>query len=222
MNTKINDIITRKTKPTKDLVGMKFGLLTITECLIPSKGDINKRGLWRAACDCGGTIDVQGTCLRRRGVSKGAESCGCLRSLSMQKACYGKRKPDRIITIQYHAHKNQALRRNLKPLSREDWESIVFKPCHYCGEIDKRESSAPIDTKKYWTEEDLLVYKKTMNGVDRVDSNKGYELDNCVPCCGQCNFMKLDYPQEDFFYKVELIYNKRAYSNATLEQYLCN
>jgi len=28
------------------------------------------------------------------------------------------------------------------------------------------------------------------NGVDRFNNNKGYELDNCVPCCWKCNNAK--------------------------------
>lgn len=25
------------------------------------------------------------------------------------------------------------------------------------------------------------------SGIDRVENDKGYILDNCVPCCAQCN-----------------------------------
>jgi len=27
-------------------------------------------------------------------------------------------------------------------------------------------------------------------GIDRMDSTRGYTLDNCVPCCGECNDLK--------------------------------
>jgi len=29
-------------------------------------------------------------------------------------------------------------------------------------------------------------------GIDRIDSSKGYSLENCVPCCWECNRIKGD------------------------------
>lgn len=43
-------------------------------------------------------------------------------------------------------------------------------PCEYCG----------VETED----------KVNRNGIDRLDSSKGYILDNCVSCCGVCNMMK--------------------------------
>lgn len=37
-----------------------------------------------------------------------------------------------------------------------------------------------------------------LNGIDRIDSNIGYEIDNCVPACAQCNYMKNDLTLTDF------------------------
>jgi hypothetical protein len=36
------------------------------------------------------------------------------------------------------------------------------------------------------------------NGLDRVDNGKGYEIDNVVPCCKECNYAKCDRTQKDF------------------------
>jgi hypothetical protein len=30
------------------------------------------------------------------------------------------------------------------------------------------------------------------SGLDRKDNSRGYTLDNCVPCCGDCNTIKAD------------------------------
>ena len=35
-------------------------------------------------------------------------------------------------------------------------------------------------------------------GIDRVDSSKGYTIDNVVPCCSKCNWMKGVLSKEDF------------------------
>jgi hypothetical protein len=53
-------------------------------------------------------------------------------------------------------------------LSFEQFTSFWQKPCHYCGD--------PIET----------------IGLDRLDSSKGYELTNVVPCCILCNQAKND------------------------------
>ncbi len=35
-------------------------------------------------------------------------------------------------------------------------------------------------------------------GIDRVDSNIGYQMENIVPCCYQCNITKMDYSYNEF------------------------
>lgn len=47
----------------------------------------------------------------------------------------------------------------------EDHIRIIQMPCHYCG--------------------GQLNIKGV--GLDRLDNNRGYHLDNVVPCCGRCN-----------------------------------
>jgi hypothetical protein len=44
------------------------------------------------------------------------------------------------------------------------------------------------------------------NGIDRIDSNLGYEINNCIPCCGTCNYMKNTMTPKDFLKKIEIIY----------------
>jgi hypothetical protein len=45
------------------------------------------------------------------------------------------------------------------------------------------------------------------NGIDRYDNKKGYILENIRPCCGECNYMKIDYDFNDVIEKLMLIYN---------------
>jgi hypothetical protein len=70
-------------------------------------------------------------------------------------------------------------------LSYDEFESLIQKPCVYCGEISSR------------------------GGVDRVDSSVGYIVENCVPCCEICNTMKMDMALSDFLIKIEKIYHFR-------------
>ena len=48
------------------------------------------------------------------------------------------------------------------------------------------------------------------NGIDRIDNNKGYTKENCVPCCDICNRIKMDLP-----YNVFIEHITKCYKNLT-------
>lgn len=110
------------------------------------------------------------------------------------------------IDHQYRHHKADAIQSNRTYLNREDWESVVFKPCHYCGQTDMRRGH----TKAYMSQETRDKYLVSINGVDRIDSSLGYTLANVTPCCGTCNHMKLDYSADSFISQVDKILNHLA------------
>lgn len=46
------------------------------------------------------------------------------------------------------------------------------------------------------------------NGIDRIDSSKDYNIDNCVSCCKICNYMKCDKTVKEFIDTVTYILSK--------------
>lgn len=85
-------------------------------------------------------------------------------------------------------------------LTREDVGELIFAPCSYCG----AESS---------NKRKIGNYTIMHNGIDRIDSNKGYTKDNVTTCCSTCNYAKLELDTADFLAHVEKIYlhqNKTA------------
>lgn len=68
-------------------------------------------------------------------------------------------------------------------LTKEQFETIIKQPCYYCG----------------------IMQEKGFNGIDRMDSTKGYEIDNCVSCCTDCNMMKGAVDNITFIQRVEHI-----------------
>lgn len=68
--------------------------------------------------------------------------------------------------------------------SYEEFDKLTSLPCAYCGESD-------------------LNYR----GVDRINSNLGYDPTNCVPCCEKCNRSKFTLSKEEFFKHIDKIYN---------------
>lgn len=70
-------------------------------------------------------------------------------------------------------------------ISMDEFQALISKACHYCG----KETMAD----------------KHVNGVDRKDNSAGYTLENCVSCCGNCNFSKGDLNADEFVDKCKLI-----------------
>ena len=73
-------------------------------------------------------------------------------------------------------------------ITYEDYIHVTNSPCYICGKINT-------DTNE--------------NGIDRYDNKKGYISENIRPCCGECNYMKIDYDFNDVIEKLMLIYKKQ-------------
>ncbi len=144
----------------------------------------NRHGqpLWGCLCVCGEKTVVPGVAL----VTHNTRSCGCLqREVASE---YGKNNllPDG------RAAKNAAWndylyrcqkKKRVWGLSKEAFEDLITRKCHYCG-------SLPMNG---------------LNGIDRLDSSRGYEVGNVTPCCSVCNRMKGDMPMDKFLEHILLI-----------------
>lgn len=73
-------------------------------------------------------------------------------------------------------------------LTLDQFIDISSQPCYYCGA-----PPTPSKGHRKWA-----TYVN-INGLDRVDSRKGYLLDNVVPACKTCNVAKSDLTQEEFY-----------------------
>lgn len=77
-------------------------------------------------------------------------------------------------------YRDSAKKRNLPfKLTLKQFNTIVRNRCSICKIVENQTAS------------------KVM-GIDRVDSEKGYSLDNCVPCCKDCNIAKNDKTVKEF------------------------
>jgi len=62
-------------------------------------------------------------------------------------------------------------------LTDDEAKAMLVLPCVYCGHLD-------LETR--------------VNGIDRLDSSKGYKTENCRPCCKNCNYMKGTFDPKTF------------------------
>lgn len=79
-------------------------------------------------------------------------------------------------------------------LTKPEVRELVKQSCHYCG-------IAPTQAIRAWHAREVFIY----NGIDRKDNSRGYEMDNCLPCCSRCNFMKRAMGYDEFIEAVRAV-----------------
>lgn len=161
------------------LKGKKFGILTvICESKIKIKGNTN----WLCQCNCGKKCNVVGIKLR----SGQKKSCGCRQRRMLT-------DEDSFLSSVYRGYKDKAKQRKFSfLLNKEFFKKLIFSNCYYCN-------------KKFSM---IKIFNKTKfkyNGVDRIDSGKGYFKKNVVSCCTDCNRMKWNNNLTNFYNQIKKI-----------------
>ena len=167
-------IIPRSYKP-KLKEGDRYSNLVAIKYLEHRKIGNSINSFWLFKCDCGNYCSYKDINFRRKIVS------------SCNKNCKLKRKFENdAFERLYRTYKNKAKYRNLSfTLTKEEFKNITINNCFYCN-------VSPSNICK----ERLTSYK--YSGIDRIDNTKGYHLNNCKPCCKQCNIAKNNMNIKDF------------------------
>lgn len=112
----------------------------------------------------------------------------------------------------YQNYKNNALSRNhIFELLFDDFNNVIIQNCYYCGQ-------EPQFNDRWIKIEHKNQPKLAYNGIDRVDSLKGYTINNVVPCCSKCNLMKNIFTSEEFLHHISKIYNFSIQSSTTIPE----
>ncbi len=161
-----------------NLLNQTFGKLTVK-----SISHSNHRIIWNCECSCGNVCEVSGSDLMRSHTT----SCGCNRRKE-----YGYAAMIKVLTD----YKRHAKIKNINfDLSEDEFIFLTKQNCHYCG-CEPSQISNKIDSNGEY------IY----NGIDRVNQDEGYTIDNCVSCCSECNYMKNTQSQDGFLSMVKRIY----------------
>jgi 5-methylcytosine-specific restriction endonuclease McrA len=155
-----------------DITNQRFGALI---ALHPSQRKHNpQHPKWTCKCDCGNTSDVIIYSLIKGTTS----SCGCQVTRTS--------KTDRKISALKKVctdYKHKAKIREIDwKLTSEEVLCLIQKNCHYCG----------LPPSNYVKVRNMKDTEASYSGIDRVDPNMGYQVNNCVPSCAQCNYAKLN------------------------------
>lgn len=174
------------------LIGKKFGKLTVVEFdCIKENGS-----WWKCLCECGREVSRKGSDILK-GKREDCGYCEGKRYTSLRKRTgtpnISKFKGDGIPAKHtvYNGYLTMAKNRSLLfSLSEDDVTNLTLKPCEYCGAVGTNKKIVNL----------IAPYK--YNGIDRVNNNCGYTVDNVVPCCFQHNRMKEDLTQDDFYKEI--------------------
>jgi hypothetical protein len=87
----------------------------------------------------------------------------------------------------YKSYKSSAKVRGISfSLTKDQFMTFWQQDCYYCNR--------PIAT----------------IGIDRIDSEIGYSIENCISCCSVCNYMKLDMNEEEWYSNMLMILRNRG------------
>lgn len=136
---------------------------------------------WVCQCSCGNVKEISGHNLRKGNT----KSCGCKEGsrketgVSASRHLFGRYK--------YRA-KNKGL---IWKISFKDFVFLTSQNCYFCG-------SLPVNIVAS-TKQHRFNGNYVYNGLDRLDNNLGYTIENVVPCCFTCNRAKNSMSIDDFF-----------------------
>jgi len=167
-------------------IGAKFNNWTVIGYpkLVKVKGGQEKLN-WNCRCICGKERFVYQSSLS----SGKSKSCGCINRLPGNEGA----KRNALMGI-----KNGAKNRGYSfHLTEKQLSFMIEQECFYCGPPPKNKSKSSFGGSPY-------LY----NGLDRLDNNKHYTVDNVVTSCVDCNLAKRKLNKIQFLALIKCIYER--------------
>lgn len=144
---------------------------------------------------------------------------------------YSNHKTECSVRRKKYSEKNKEKYREYRRNWRVYTPEGIFSSLKTCTSNRKRNIEFNLNKKdfvKWWNSQEKICYycKRSIEDVlrdndktkirakrltiDRVDNNKGYEINNIVLCCYRCNSIKGDYFTKEEMLKIGKIINDRA------------
>jgi len=171
----------------KDYTGKRYGMLVVVR--FTGKTTISPSGatkrIWLLRCDCGKEVEktVQSLCNWQRLPDDKRKNANC--------GCQNKHGTDSVAYEIYQSEYSDG------DISFDKFLELSQQDCYHCGgkvqdtgSNKVRRVTKLIDGKRTVTEEVACSFQ--YHGLDRIDNNKGHYLNNTVPCCAPCNYLRGD------------------------------
>ena len=151
-------------------IGEEHNFLTLLEMSEQEKG----KGKFQ--CKCGNIIETLLVSVR----TNRTQSCGCKNRLPP-----GEASCNAFFSVYRHRAKKDDF---LFTLTKNEFKILTSQNCFYCGIAPEKEyRHGKSSTSGY-----------LCNGIDRVNNDEGYTLENSVTCCAACNHAKSTMSKEEF------------------------
>lgn len=183
----------------KQMIGKVFGSWKVLE--LDSEHPRFKDHILYYKCEClecNKIFSVKGA-LMRNGGSNRCSKCGCKHSHAPQIGQIRTKRTPKETALYYlynHLRKDARKREQDWKLTREQVSQLVSGDCHYCGQ-EPNSICAPLKHHGL-SQKNTEAAVFLRNGIDRVDSSKGYTMENVVSCCARCNVAKGNMSAEEF------------------------
>lgn len=112
------------------------------------------------------------------------------RKNSLRKSGFGssckecERKRENSVSGRYKSYRRNARQRGIRfDITKDEFIVLISGKCHYCG-----------------------THGSPYVGIDRVNNEEGYLIQNCVPCCEWCNKIKMAHTESDMIEHIKKIY----------------
>lgn len=186
----------KRRKIDLDLIGLKFGKLTVAGISDKRSNGDTGRTLYVCRCDCGREMDLSARKLTPKDPRSRKTHCGCSPRAGEKHVKVDRYENSHKVMSNYISGAN---RRGIEwGLSVDETLKLFNLNCYYCG---KQPSNTYSGIKR--------AVPFLYNGIDRLDSKKGYFLDNCVSCCSRCNYIKSDIHVDEFLKFIKEVYEHR-------------
>lgn len=195
----------------RKLDGQRFGRLTVlTRDWEKTTPDNRWKVYWLCRCDCGREKSVRAEHLKNSGPGNHTNSCGCLQKEIAAKNGRLNRLPTEEAACRtlYQLYKKRITTKGLPfTLARASFDTLLKQPCYYCN-------TEPSNVFRHQHDKTTTFL---YNGIDRLDSSKGYEQSNVVASCATCNYAKLDTPLTEFLRWLNKVHNNLKSKGLWLE-----
>lgn len=176
------------------IVGDTYGMWRV---LAPSDRSDKRNKFWLCVCECGTFRELNTSRLRRRSNNARPPGCGCNVLVHGFPAKRLQPHDDRVFNARYIFYRRRAETKlqTTFALTLAQFAELCKSNCYYCGAPPAMAARMGL----------AKPGEPLSNGVDRIDNNYGYIMENVVPCCTYCNQMKLDRSTREFLEQVERI-----------------
>lgn len=153
---------------------------------------------FKIQCECGFTRKIDPWDIKDLATENKSKHLGDMCRKCANKEYWSKEDDLKLYKLIYNDYKHQAKRRGYEfTLTLEQAYQLFTSNCHYCD-------LPPSNVKTHNVNKNISF---NYQGIDRVNPDEHYTVDNTLPCCSTCNYAKREMSYDQFLNWINRVYN---------------